>query len=100
MYGVCYTPKDRTGGEVFLPAEEEWNMGDKAELDARGLVCPMPIIKLSKIVKAINPGDTLEVRADDPAFESDVTTWCQKMGHSLVSVEKDGTDLVALIEKK
>lgn len=75
-------------------------MSNKAELDARGLVCPMPIIKLSKIVKDINAGDTLEVRADDPAFESDVTTWCQKMGHTLVSVGKDGTDFVALIEKK
>lgn len=75
-------------------------MGEKAELDARGLVCPMPIIKLSKVVKDIQPGDTLEVRADDPAFESDVTTWCQKMGHTLVSVAKDGPDLVALIEKK
>ena len=75
-------------------------MGEKTELDARGLVCPMPIIKLSKVVKDIQPGDTLEVRADDPAFESDVTTWCQKMGHTLVGVTKDGADLVALIEKK
>jgi len=75
-------------------------MGEKTELDARGLVCPMPIIKLSKIVKSIQAGDTLEVRADDPAFESDVTTWCQKMGHSLLGVRKDGKDLVALIEKQ
>lgn len=75
-------------------------MAEKAQLDARGLVCPMPIIKLSKVIKELQVGDTLEVRADDPAFESDVTTWCQKMGHGLVEVKKDGKDLVALIEKK
>jgi tRNA 2-thiouridine synthesizing protein A len=60
----------------------------------------MPIIKLSKAVKAMAAGDTLEVRADDPAFESDVTAWCQKMGHALLEFKKEGTDLVALIEKR
>lgn len=75
-------------------------MAEKNELDARGLVCPMPIIKLSKVVKNIQAGETLEVRADDPAFESDVTTWCQKMGHSLVEIRKEGKDLVAVIEKR
>lgn len=75
-------------------------MSAKAELDARGLVCPMPIIKLSKVIKEIGEGDRLEVRADDPAFESDVTAWCEKMGHSLLEFRKDGKELVALIEKK
>ena len=75
-------------------------MAEKTELDARGLVCPMPIIKLSKVIKEISPGDTLEVRADDPAFESDVTTWCKKMGHDLLEFRKDGKDLVALISKR
>ena len=75
-------------------------MAERTELDARGLVCPMPIIKLSKIVKSIAPGDTLEVRANDPAFESDVTAWCQKMGHTLLEFKKEGTDLIALIEKR
>ena len=75
-------------------------MAEKNELDARGLVCPMPIIKLSKVVKDIEAGDKLEVRADDPAFESDVTTWCQKMGHSLLEVRKEGKELVAVIEKR
>ncbi len=75
-------------------------MAEKVQFDARGLVCPMPIIKLSKVIKEIQAGDTLEVRADDPAFESDITTWCQKMGHRLLEVKKDGKDLVALVEKK
>jgi TusA-related sulfurtransferase len=75
-------------------------MAERTELDARGLACPMPIIKLSKAVKAMVPGDTLEVRADDPAFESDVTIWCQKMGHALLEFKKEGADRIALIEKR
>ena len=75
-------------------------MAEKTEFDARGLVCPMPIIKLSKVVKDIQKGDKLEVRADDPAFESDITTWCQKMGHELLEFRKEGTELIALIEKR
>lgn len=75
-------------------------MSEKTVLDARGLVCPMPIIKISKAVKEISSGDLLEVRADDPAFETDVTTWCQKVGHDLREFRKEGTELVALIEKR
>ena len=75
-------------------------MEDKTELDARGLVCPMPIIKLSKIIKNVESGAQLEVRADDPAFESDVSTWCQKLGHILLECRKEGDIYVALIEKK
>jgi tRNA 2-thiouridine synthesizing protein A len=75
-------------------------MSEKMDLDARGLVCPMPIIKLAKIIKGMQAGDTLEITADDPAFESDVTTWCEKMGHQLAEVSKVDKDLVARIVKK
>ena len=75
-------------------------MSEKKELDARGLVCPMPIIKLSKVIKEMQPGDVLEVIANDPAFESDVSTWCEKMGHMLKSVKKEGKELTATVEKK
>jgi TusA-related sulfurtransferase len=79
--------------------EQEY-MSEKNELDARGLVCPMPIIKLSKAIKELQPGDVLEVIANDPAFTSDVSTWCEKMGHELSEVSSRGEDLVARIVKK
>ena len=75
-------------------------MSEKKELDARGLVCPMPIIKLSKAIKELQPDDVLEVIANDPAFESDVSTWCEKMGHELSEVSSRGEDMVARIVKK
>ncbi len=79
---------------------EQEDMSEKKELDARGLICPMPIIKLSKVVKELQPGDVLEVVANDPGFESDISTWCEKMGHELLEVSSRGEDLVARIVKK
>ena len=79
---------------------EQEDMSEKKELDARGLVCPMPIIKLSKVIKELKVGDVLEVIANDPAFESDVSTWCEKMGHELAEVSNRGDDMVARIVKK
>ena len=69
------------------------------KLDCTGLMCPMPIVKLSKAVKGMASGDTLEVRADDQAFEPDVRAWCQKMNHPLKSVNREGDVIVAVIEK-
>ena len=59
----------------------------------------MPIVKISKVVKGLTPGATLEVSADDPAFEADVKAWCQKMKHPLKSVQNRGGTFVAVIEK-
>jgi len=70
------------------------------QLDCTGLMCPMPIVKISKAVKALRPGDTLEVRADDAAFEPDVRAWCDKMKQNLVDLTKDGRAFVAVIEKR
>ena len=75
-------------------------MAETVKLDTKGLACPMPIIKISKAIKDIGAGDRLEVRADDPAFETDVSAWCKKLGHTLVECRSEGKDLVAVIEKQ
>jgi TusA-related sulfurtransferase len=59
----------------------------------------MPIVKISKAVKVLSPGETLEVTADDPAFESDVRAWCDKTNHPLESLTRQGGDVTALIRK-
>lgn len=62
-----------------------------ATLDARGLACPMPIVKLAKAVKSVSAGDTITVLADDPGFEPDVKAWVEAQGHELNSLtEADG----------
>lgn len=66
-------------------------------LDCTGLSCPIPIVKISKAVKDLDVGDTLEVTATDPAFKVDIGAWARKTGHTIESLENnDGTWVVII----
>ena len=65
-------------------------MKDAYELDAVGLLCPLPVLKARKRLKALTRGDVLIVSADDPAAIVDVPHFCAEAGHTLVSAETDG----------
>lgn len=69
------------------------------ELDARGLKCPLPIVRLTQAIKTLPSGE-IQVRADDPAFEADVAAWCRKTGNVLVSVNKMGRLITAVVRKE
>ena len=55
-------------------------------LDATGLLCPLPVLKLRKRLKSLADGQILELMADDPAAIIDVPHFCNESGHELVSV--------------
>lgn len=57
------------------------------EVDACGLQCPGPIMKVSENMKEICPGEHLLIRATDPAFASDIEVWCERTGNSLIRVQ-------------
>mgnify|MGYP003573754878 FL=1 len=59
-------------------------------LDAKGLKCPMPVVKTSKEVKNISVGGVLEILATDPGSMADITAWTKSTGNELLKVEKDG----------
>lgn len=56
-----------------------------AALDARGLLCPLPVLKARKRLAPLPPGAVLEMLADDPAAIVDVPHFCAESGHELVS---------------
>jgi len=58
--------------------------------DARGLLCPIPVIKLAERVADIPVGGSVLLLADDPAAEEDVRFWCRGQGHELLNVERSG----------
>ena len=60
-----------------------------ATLDARGLMCPMPIVHLAKKVKELKSGQILELLADDVGAKEDVPAWCSRTGHQLVGTEAE-----------
>ena len=58
-------------------------------LDCLGLLCPAPIVKLSKKVKKMESGQVLELIADDDGALEDVPAWCRKTGNELVESSTD-----------
>jgi len=70
-----------------------------AELDCVGLYCPMPIAQTKEIDK-LEVGQVLKVEADDPAAEEDIKRWAKRVGHEILSFEKEGTILTFYIRKK
>lgn len=65
-------------------------MKDAHELDAIGLLCPLPVLKARKRMQDLSSGDILIVAADDPAAVVDVPHFCAEAGHTLVSTDTDG----------
>ena len=59
-------------------------------LDAIGLLCPEPLFQARTALDALEPGEVLEVLADDPAAEEDLTRFAKRAGHEMVSVEDEG----------
>ena len=69
------------------------------ELDARGLRCPLPVLKARKRLKSLEAGAALRVIADDPAAVIDVPHFCNEQGHALESQGEENDALVFVIRK-
>ena len=70
------------------------------ELDATGLLCPLPVLKARKRLQALAVGDRLQMRADDPAAVIDVPHFCAETGHALIDSREDGDVQIYVIEKR
>ena len=69
-------------------------MSEVAEvLDARGLLCPLPVIRAQDRIAGLAPGALLEVLATDPGALHDVPAWCRVHGHQLVETQCCGGDI-------
>jgi tRNA 2-thiouridine synthesizing protein A len=60
------------------------------QVDARGLSCPMPIVKTAQAIKTIASGSLIEVLATDPGSVKDFVAWCRTTGNELVEQSMDG----------
>ncbi|MHB8121023.1 MAG: sulfurtransferase TusA family protein [Desulfuromonadaceae bacterium] len=61
-------------------------------LDASGLKCPKPVLKLSVISVEMQPGEILEIIGDCPTFERDIVAWCARLKKTLLLMHDDGND--------
>ncbi|HMT13282.1 MAG TPA: sulfurtransferase TusA family protein [Aestuariivirga sp.] len=73
-------------------------MADKT-LDAKGLNCPLPILRAKKAINEISPGQTLEVLATDPGAVADFAAFCRTTGNELMESGQTGNVYRFVIKK-
>ena len=69
------------------------------KIDACGLQCPGPIMKVSNALNNANNGDIFEVTSTDRGFKSDIGAWCESTGNTLLDLKQDKTKIIATISK-
>jgi tRNA 2-thiouridine synthesizing protein A len=70
------------------------------DLDATGLLCPLPVLKARKRLLSLESGTVLRLRTDDPAAVIDVPHFCNESGHELLSQAEDGAEMVWEIRRR
>jgi tRNA 2-thiouridine synthesizing protein A len=69
-------------------------------LDAKGLNCPLPILRTKKALQTMQPGGLLEVLATDPGSVADFESFCRQTGNQLVSSIKEGDVFKFVLKRK
>jgi tRNA 2-thiouridine synthesizing protein A len=70
------------------------------KVDARGLSCPMPIVRTAQAIKTMESGAVLEVLATDPGSIKDFAAWCRSTGNELVEQTSDGAVYRFVVRRK
>jgi tRNA 2-thiouridine synthesizing protein A len=74
-------------------------MDEPVFLDAKGLKCPLPVLRARKAMQSVPPGGLLRIEATDPGAEQDFAHFCSVAGHQMVESGHDGAVLRFLIRK-
>ena len=68
-------------------------------LDARGLLCPMPVVKAAKEIKGLEPGQVLKILATDRGSIADMPAWAEDTGNELLEWHEEGDAFVFHLRK-
>lgn len=101
FYSSCFGGEKNTKKELELKKEKsEIKKGEEmVKVDAKGLSCPGPLMKLKETLDKVSEGTLIEVEATDPGFYNDIKSYAQSKGLSLLSLEK-GKVIKALLKKE
>jgi tRNA 2-thiouridine synthesizing protein A len=69
------------------------------ELDLRGLLCPMPMVKVGQSITDVPVGGVLRAVATDVGSMADIPAWAKSTGHELISAEEAGDEYVFLVRR-
>ncbi|MFZ9609982.1 MAG: sulfurtransferase TusA family protein [Methylococcales bacterium] len=70
----------------------------KETLNARRLLCPLPVIRTQDKVKQLNVGDQLEVICTDPGVMQDIPAWCRINGHTVLATKSGNYEYIVTLE--
>ncbi len=68
-------------------------------LDTSGKCCPMPMVEANRAIKALAVGDVLEIVATDIATRTDIPSWCNRLGYTLLSLSEQDDVLRYYVRK-
>lgn len=68
------------------------------DLDARRLLCPLPVIRTQDKVKQLQQGDVLRVVCTDPGVLQDIPAWCRINGHKVLETKSDEYEYIIVLE--
>ena len=68
------------------------------ELDARGLLCPIPVIRTQDKIEQMQTGEILKVFCTDPGVVHDIPAWCRINGHEVVSIDEEDDQVVVMVK--
>lgn len=92
--------KINTSEELVTTIENsEVSTGIVKTLDACGLCCPGPLMRVKAAVDELNPGDILNISASDPGFYEDIKSWCKKTNTELIDLDKEKGIIKATLKK-
>ena len=75
------------------------NIKPDRTVDAKGLECPMPLLKAKKEIDAMESGQVLEIIGTDEGSKVDLPGWCDRVGHSYLGVKEEGDFFKFYIKK-
>ena len=70
----------------------------KESLNAKRLLCPLPVIRTQDRIKTMNTGDVLEVICTDPGVMQDIPAWCRINGHKVLKTKSEEMEYTITIE--
>lgn len=72
--------------------------GQRVTLDARRLLCPLPVIRVQDRVKTLTPGTEIEAICSDPGVLQDIPAWCRVHGHRVIASHRQDHDYIVVLE--
>jgi len=63
-------------------------------VDARNLLCPLPVIRTQDSIEKLQPGDAVQVLCTDPGVVHDIPAWCRVHGHEVCAIEERDYEII------